>query len=223
MMNNKSALIVFAREPQDGKVKTRLCQDLPVPSVTRLYKAFIRDVLSVALQVQCDERFIYYAGSGSSMPFLRRVNNQFQLKRQTGKDLGERMYRAFLYCQRKQFQRIVIIGTDCLTLTSRDIERAFAKLDDYDCVLGPSKDGGYYLIALKLPHWKIFKGVDWSTSSVLKQTLRNARQCNKKTFLLCNREDIDTVVHLKKFSQRVKNPSVAIHTQKILQNLSLLS
>jgi len=121
------------------------------------------------------------------------------------------------------FERIVIVGTDCLTLTSRDIEKALKKLDFYDCVLGPSKDGGYYLIALKWPHWKLFKGIDWSTSSVLKQTLRKARQLNKKTFLLKVREDIDSFIHLKKFSQRVKNPSIAIHTQKILQNLSLLN
>jgi len=108
-------------------------------------------------------------------------------------------------------------------LTSRDIEIALKKLNSYDCVLGPAKDGGYYLIALNSPHQKLFKGIDWSTSSVLKQTLLKARQLNKKTFLLSKREDIDTFLHLKKFAQRVTSPSVAINTQKILQNLPLLS
>jgi len=226
MLNNKqkkTALIVFAREPKDGKVKTRLCADLPLSTVTRLYKAFVKDVLTVARKTRCDQRFIYYVGNGSSIPFLRRVKSQFQLRRQTGKDLGERMYRAFLYCHKRRFERIVIIGTDCLTLTSRDIETALKKLDSYDCVLGPSKDGGYYLIALNSPDQKLFKGIDWSTPSVIKQTLRKTRRLNKKTFLLRYREDIDTFLHLKKFAQHKKSPSVAIHTQKILQNLSLLS
>jgi len=223
-MNNKqekTALIVFAREPIDGKVKTRLSKDLPTPTVTRLYKAFVKDVLAVASKTRCDQRIIYYAGSGSSIPFLRKAGNQFQLRRQMGKDLGERMYRAFAYCQKKHFERIVIIGTDCLTLTSQDIERALKELEFNDCVLGPSKDGGYYLIALNVAHKKLFESVRWGTSSVLIQTLRKARQLKRKVFLLPKREDIDTVQHLERFAQRTVKPRVAIETQKVLQNLSL--
>jgi len=219
-MKSKTALIVFAREPKEGKVKTRLCKDLPFSTVTRLYKAFVKDILSVARRVQCDQRFIYYAGNGSSIPFLRQVGNRFQLKRQMGKDLGERMYRAFLYCQKSNFARIIIIGTDCLTLTAKDIERAFKKLGSFDCVLGPSVDGGYYLIALKVPHFKLFKGIEWSTSSVLNQTLHKARQLNKRTFLLSKREDIDTVIHLRNLSKRIKSPTRAFHTQKILKQIN---
>jgi len=125
LMKARSALIIFAREPKDGKVKTRLCKDLPFPVVTRLYEAFIKDVLKIALKTKCDERFIYYAGSGSSIPFLRRSANDFKLKKQTGKDLGERMYKAFVQCRKKHFERIVIVGTDCVTLTKQDIERAY--------------------------------------------------------------------------------------------------
>jgi len=215
----KTALIVFAREPKDGKVKTRLCRDLPRQTVTRLYKAFVKEVLKVARQTRCDQRFIYYAGNGSSIPFLRQSENQFRLRRQTGKDLGERMYRAFMYCQKMHFKRVVIIGTDCLTLNSQDIEKAIKKLELYDYVLGPSKDGGYYLLALKLPHWKLFQGIHWSTSSVLKQTLRKARQLNKKTFLLGSREDIDTFVDLKEFANRKRKFATAHHTQRILSKI----
>jgi len=222
-MSIKSALIVFAREPKDGKVKTRLAKDLPVSTVTRLYKAFVKDVLSIALKAKCDQRFIYYVGNGSSIPFLRQFENHFHLRRQTGNDLGERMYRAFCYCKKKKFNRIVIVGTDCLTLTEKDINKAFQKLENHDCVLGSSKDGGYYLIALKSPHWKLFEGIDWSTKSVLKQTLRGARQLRKKTFLLKSREDIDNTIHLRRFSKCMKGSSVAVHTQKILQKISLLN
>lgn len=219
-MKPRSALIIFAREPKDGKVKTRLRRDLPAPTVTRLYKAFVKDVLTVARKTRCDQRFIYYVGNSSSIPFLKRAGRQFQLRRQVGKDLGERMYKAFVYCQRMRFDRIVIIGTDCLTLTSRDIEKALKKLESYDCVLGPSKDGGYYLIALKSPYLRLFQGVRWSTSSVLRQTIQKARKLNIKIYLLRKREDIDTVSHLKTFSRKIKSCATAAHTQKILKSLS---
>jgi len=219
--SKKMALIVFAREPKEGKVKTRLCKDLPPPTVTQIYKAFVRDVLSIALKTHCDERFIYYVGTGFSIPFLRRAGKGFLLKRQMGKDLGRRMYKAFAHCQKQRFERIVIIGTDCVTLMTRDIERAFQKLEAHDCVLGPSKDGGYYLIGLKAPHRKIFSGVKWSTSLVLEQTLHRARQLNKKVFLLRSREDVDTVADLRKLSRRISGSGIAGHTQKVLKKLSL--
>jgi len=178
----RSALIVFAREPKDGKVKTRLSKDLPLSTVTKLYKAFVKDVLKTAKEAKCDERFVYYAGSSASITFLRRSSRTFTLKRQEGKDLGERMHRAFEFCQRSHFDKIVIVGTDCVTLTKQDIEKALKKLEAYDCVLGPSRDGGYYLIALNFSNSMLFKGIQWSTSLVLKQTLQKARQLDKTIF-----------------------------------------
>ncbi len=126
------------------------------------------------------------------------------------------MHRAFTYCHKKHFDRIVIIGTDCLTITVKDIEQAFKKLGAYDCVLGPSKDGGYYLIGLKGPNARLFTGIKWGTSSVLEQTVRKAGRLKKKTFLLREKEDIDTVSDLKRLSKRIKDTNIAPHTQKIL-------
>ena len=134
-----------------------------------------------------------------------------------GKDLGERMHKAFIYCHKNRFERIVIVGTDCVTLSAKDIEKALQKLESYDCVLGPSKDGGYYLIGLKFPYSKLFKGVDWSTASVLEQTLYRVRQLNKKVFLLGEREDVDTIVDLRRLSRRIRNSGTAVHTKKVLK------
>jgi rSAM/selenodomain-associated transferase 1 len=215
--HQKTALIIFAREPKDGRAKTRLAKDLPVPSVTELYKAFILDVLSIAEKVPCDERFIYYAGNGSSTPFFKKHKNSFRLKRQTGANLGERMYRAFAHCKKNQFDKIVIIGTDCLTLTPRDIKTAFDELESHDCVLGPSKDGGYYLIALNELHKEFFQEIDWGTSVVFRKTLQKARKLKKTVYLLQQREDIDRFAQLKKFSRNIQNVNTAPHTQKALQ------
>ena len=221
-MNTKSALIIFAREPRDGKVKTRLARDLPVRAVTRLYKAFIRDVIHAALQVPCTERFIFYdAAGGASIPFLRKAAMGFRLKKQAGKDLGERMLKAFEHCHKKGFNRVAIIGSDCVTLTAKDIEIAFRELRSHDCVLGPAKDGGYYLIAMCLPCRGIFQDVAWGTSLVLAQTLDNARALGKKVYLLHRRDDIDKIDDLRSFCGVAKGFPAATFTQKILEQLTV--
>ena len=216
-MTAKSALIVFVREPEDGKVKTRLARGLPIAAVTRLYKAFIRDVLDMARKVSCDERFIFYTHSGPAIPFLSEAAKGFQLQRQTGAGLGARMLNALEYGQDTGLGRMVIIGTDCLTLTAEDVETAFRALGTHDCVLGPAKDGGYYLIAMNSPCPEMFQDVDWGTSSVLEQTRHNARVLNKKIFMLSEREDIDRFSQLKNVFQNIKDDAIAPHTQKTLR------
>ena len=217
----KSALIIFAREPKEGKVKTRLAKDLSHRTVTELYKAFVRDVLNVAAQVKCDQRFIYYVGRAGAMPFLEKFAKRFSLKRQIGATLGDRLHQAFCACQKKSFNRIVVIGTDCVTLKEEDIEQAFKKLEFHDCVLGPSKDGGYYLMALRMADFNLFKDIPWSTSQVFEQTCQKIREAGKSIFLLRGQEDIDTIANLKQLSHTIDGSSIAIHTQNTLARISL--
>jgi len=217
----RSAIIVFAREPKEGKVKTRLGKALPDSTVTKLYKAFIRDVLDVAIRCDCDGHFIYYAGHGASIPFLRRQGKGFQLKRQFGGDLGERMYGAALRCLRGRFDKVVIIGTDCLSVKDSDIERAFTKLDTHDYVFGPTKDGGYYLIGLKRPDIRLFRGIRWSTPEVFDQTIKKARKLDKKIFLMRKLADIDTFNDLIEYSYQKHSPAMAPQTRKILKKIHL--
>ncbi len=191
-----SALIIFAREPKDGKTKTRLLKRFPVKLVTRFYKDFVKTVLKTAHAARCNRRFIYYAGTGSSISFLRRFENKFVLKRQMGQGLGVRMYRAFKACAKQGFDKMIIIGTDCLSLTKKDIQKAFEKLEQYDCVLGPSKDGGYYLIGLKSPHKELFENIQWSTDSVFDHTIKKLERLNKNYYLLRRQEDVDTIESL---------------------------
>ena len=207
VQNNKSScLIIFAREPEEGRVKTRLLNALPVSVVTDLYKAFVEDVLNLAKKVRCQKRMIYYTASNSTLPFLSAFKKDFILRKQKGKNLGERMYTALKESRKVGFERIVIIGTDCLTLTTDDINRAFQKLQAFDCVLGPSQDGGYYLIGLNDSIKDLFYHVPWSTADVLRLTLERINQLKKRVFLLEKREDIDTIGNLQRLIQ-VKNIS----------------
>ncbi len=216
MLKDKIALIIFAREPKEGKVKTRLGRDLPAKTVLLLYKAFVKDVIAVADKVSCDARFIYYVGTGASIPFLRKFQKRFILKRQTGKDLGERMYRAFDFCRRQGFQKVIIVGTDCLTFTAADIQLAFKRLNKKDIVLGPTNDGGYYLIGLNAMDKSLFENIDWSTSHVLEQTLKKSTRLHKTNYLLSKKEDIDTIQSLKNFMRHKGSDRTAVNTWKIL-------
>ncbi len=199
---HKTALIIFAREPKDGKVKTRLARDLPVKIVTSLYKAFVKDVLALCLQARCDQRFLFYAGSNRSLKFLKRFTPKFTLKRQLGSNLGGRMMHAFSFCHAQDFDKMLIVGTDCLEITSKDIEKAFKLLDRVDVVLGPSRDGGYYLIGMKKPVGSIFEGVHWSSEKVLIQTLQKIQKIKKSYALLSKKEDVDTIKELKNLSKK---------------------
>ncbi len=216
-MKKVHSLIIFAREPREGKVKTRLAKDLSKPVVLSLYKNFIKDVLIVAKKVSSQRRYIFYVGLSRSIPFLRSYQKSFILKRQFGKDLGERMLRAFLCAAREGAHSTIIIGTDCLTITAKDIEAAFAKLKTHDCVLGPSIDGGYYLIGLNKPCPSLFNDIVWSTEKVLDQTLKRAKSNNMKVALLSKKEDIDTISSFRKYAKKVVNSSEDSYTRRLIK------
>ena len=215
----KAALVIFAREPRDGRVKTRLLKTLSAKKVTPLYKAFLRDVLAVASGVSCDAKFIFYAGPSSEISFLKRFRKKFILKPQRGPDLGERMLNAVSSCRKNGFEKIVIIGTDCLTLNEKVIARAFDELDHVDVVLGPCVDGGYYLIGLKKSYKMLFRHRDWGTPSVLAETLNQAAEAGLRTVLLKKMEDIDDYSSLKRFSQKNGYGLAAFYTKKILTKI----
>jgi len=219
--DKRSVIIVFAREPKIGKVKTRLQSTLPPEAVLDLYKAFLKDIFQMVLDVQCSHRVIYYSGNGAFIPFIRHYQYKFELKRQTGKDLGARMYKAFEEFQNRQYGKMIMIGTDCLTMTVGDISSAFDLLEKYDCLLGPAYDGGYYLIGLKHAEKQFFENINWSTTSVFRQTIQKMRRVKKKVFLLPEKEDIDTIQSLRRFSFYHDDNIRSSFTDKTLKRLSL--
>jgi rSAM/selenodomain-associated transferase 1 len=113
------------------------------------------------------------------------------LLEQEGDDLGERQSKALDYAFRNGYERAVIIGTDCVTLKRSDIERALSALDEVDLVLGPSEDGGYYLVGARAPLPQVFQRIDWGTERVLGQTLKRACAAGINYVLLEPRQDID--------------------------------
>lgn len=185
-MNN--ALIIFIKNPVLGKVKTRLAATVGDVTALEVYKELLDHTKKITLLIEAD-KFLFYAD------FLQREDewptDRFIKHLQKGNDLGERMYNAFKYTFLNKYQKVIIIGSDCVDLSTSDIEDAYLLLDDNDVVIGPAKDGGYYLLGMKELHQSLFKNISWGTSEVLKQTLSVCKKQHLNYSLLPTLTDID--------------------------------
>ncbi len=218
------ALIVFAKEPVPGKVKTRLKGRFSDEDRVRLYRAFVKDTLAVSRMIK-NTRTILAFSSAKTPHILNSMADGFEMVKQKGDSLGERMYNALLYARERGSSQTVIIGTDSPSLGRRMIERAFQALTRKDVVIGPCVDGGYYLIGMKEPCEEIFQGVAWSTASVLKNTLDNTRLLKKTTMLLKEWYDVDDASGLKRLREdlrKSKDKDFAAHTKSFLENNPVL-
>lgn len=212
-------LIVFAKEPVAGRVKTRLKSCFADAKLARLYKAFVEDTLVIAKETRCQRKILAFA-SARAPCFLRSVGNSFELIEQRGRTLGERMHNAFVYAKENESKKTVIIGTDSPTLSSSLIEKAFKKLERHDVVLGPSFDGGYYLIGMKELCPDLFKGIRWSSCDVTRRTLQNAKRIGRRVALLDEWYDVDGregLERLKKHLKTVRRKGFAENTRRFLK------
>jgi rSAM/selenodomain-associated transferase 1 len=197
------ALILFSKYPEKGAVKTRLAKDLGDIFTLELYKCFLADILENSKRVDA-EIFIITTPPDNKKSGNYCWGEGYICLTQEGSDIGSRMYNAFCEVCGQGYRKIVLIGGDIPELYSAYIDEAFQRLDEYDMVIGPCVDGGYYLIALRNDNidYKIFSGISWSTSLVLGQTFYNARQINMTCYFLPKLRDIDTADDLKHFYTR---------------------
>ncbi|MBD3295804.1 MAG: DUF2064 domain-containing protein [Candidatus Omnitrophica bacterium] len=196
----KKQLIIFAREPEKGKVKTRLRAALTPEQCLRLYKLFLEDAVETARAIDCDRRIIAWSSSGAQPTGLRRMAPEFEFHQQIGSGLGDRMHNALrTFCA--PHTATVITGSDSPGLPGRYICEAFTALKKNDLVLGPTRDGGYYLIGVRKPCRHLFDDVQWSSPDVLRCTLENARALGKRTAITSRWFDIDTPEDLERLRE----------------------
>lgn len=192
--STSEVLLIFVKNPKKGKVKTRLAQAIGDKEALDIYRQLLRitkaavDPLQLTKQVwysaYIDEQDVWSKGS-------------YQKKLQTGRDLGERMKGAFRQVFNKQSGKVVIIGSDCAAISSPIVQQAFDALDNHQAVVGPSEDGGYYLLGMAEFHPELFDLQEWSTDSVLKETIRQMQKKKISYHLLPELNDIDTVEDLR--------------------------
>jgi len=225
-MGLKKALILFAKAPRPGVVKTRLQPDLSPLEAAELYRAFILDLLKATSRLKGLCR-ILACDPTQKAPFFQALADQEKLKliNQKGRNLGERMKNAIVTANRMGLGRVVIIGTDSPTLPVALIRKAFKLLDRNDLVLGPSQDGGYYLIACSKLISGIFQGISWGTDQVLSATMKKVVREKIKCELLPFWYDVDTVQDLRflkdhlSFLNRAHSSKIAPQTISVIKHL----
>lgn len=187
-MNNRQdqLLLIFTRNPEPGKCKTRLAAVIGDEAALEIYKFLLRHTASVTRDLRLTKRVCYTENIQQDDYWDRHI---YQKVLQEGNDLGERMLRAFKQGFADGYDKIIIIGSDLYDMESTDIEAAFRRLDSADYVLGPARDGGYYLLGMKAADPRLFTGKKWGSSSVLEATLKDLE--NKSLVLLPVKNDID--------------------------------
>lgn len=183
----QSALVVMARYPQIGEGKTRLARDIGAERACRLYRAFLQDIEA---RFAGGPRTLVWAFHPPEADFAALTTHGSRCMPQRGQDLGERMWRCFQALCHEGFERVIMIGADVPHVRDDWLDEAETELGGTDVVLGPTDDGGYYLIALRAPH-DLFTGVAMSTDRVLAETLRKAAAQGLRVHLLPRSFDID--------------------------------
>jgi rSAM/selenodomain-associated transferase 1 len=217
-------IAVFARWPEEGRVKTRLSPALPASMARDLSVALLRDALDVAAACSAGERILYWADAPSARQAEFAPPAGFEVRDQKGGDLGARLEDAFAAMLRERGDRAVVIGTDAPELDAETIHRALSMLDRHDIALGPASDGGYYLAALARPAPELFREIDWGTERVRAQTLERARGARLRVALLDMLEDLDTPADLTRWLTRaaLNAQRGGTHTRAALREMGLL-
>ena len=191
--NTQKALLIFTRNPELGKVKTRLATTIGDAAALKVYQKLLEHTVDITQPLKVD-KFVFYSEQIQENDHWDTTIYSKEL--QKGVDLGERMHHAFELLFKKGYRQIVIIGSDIFELTTKNIQEAFTGLDTANFVVGPALDGGYYLLGMNTLNKSLFEHKKWGTSTVLKATLKNL--AHEKVALLATKNDIDTYDDLKK-------------------------
>lgn len=203
---SENCVLFFVKHPAAGKVKTRLAQHVGQDVATDLYKSFVADILSTLRALSVIIKIVYYPSDAENQ-FQQWLGEEYSYIRQIGMDLGQRMKNAFLQAFSDGFDNVILIGSDIPDLPTEYLELAFKALDTNGAVVGPSSDGGYYLIGFAkeafLPD--VFEGITWSSADVFEQTLNILKQHEQRVYLLPQWHDVDTLTNLRSLVRRNRN------------------
>lgn len=190
----KQALICFLKYPEPGNVKTRLAEDLGETHAAHLYESLAERVLTEVFPSNQQYKLVLCVDPKHPLSKYRAWTGLgFNYWPQEGEDLGERMRRAAARAFAEGAEKVAIIGTDCIGMDEEFIGEVFDTLGERDVVIGPSSDGGYYLIAFKEAHPWLFEKVAWSTQDVLDTTTQRLEDRKLNFRLLEEKIDIDTI------------------------------
>lgn len=227
----RNCVIVFAKNPIPNHVKTRLIPRLSAEQAAALYRAFLTDWCETLSELSTIDLIVAYTPEGSQADLQAIIGDAVTYIPQIGDGLGERLTSATHWASEEGYEKIIITGSDSPTVPLTYISQAVDALDTCDIVVGPSVDGGYYLIGFSTQNIStvvpfIYEGIAWSTKHVFQQTVERIEKINAKLNLLPVWYDVDTPEDLD-FLQahlsalKLAEGSVhAVRTERILLELS---
>jgi rSAM/selenodomain-associated transferase 1 len=190
---NKNAIIIFIKNPDLGGVKKRLAKSVGDDKALEVYKQMLQHAQLITRSLSTD-KFLFYnrhIDTNDAWP-----NTIYQKKKQQGADMPARIDNAFKQIFKLGYGQVVIIGSDCLELDERIIRLAFRQLEHFDTVLGPTKDGGFYLLGMNNYYLEVINVTGWSTPQLTPQILTTIQHLKKTCFLLSELAGITTVEDL---------------------------
>ncbi len=215
-MPPKDAVVIMARYPRPGMVKTRLASEIGAVKACSLYLSFLKD-LAQRFAVSPPTLFWAYTPAGAnfaSLPWVKAESFP-----QQGLTLGERMYNVMRRMLDRGFARVIILGSDSPHVPRQRLSQAFTALEDHDIVLGPATDGGYYLVGMHECH-DIFSGISWSSPEVLADTVERIRRIGLSMALVEETFDIDELADLEQLRQLLTTDAASLpHTSAVMNAL----
>ncbi len=202
MKLSASRLVIFLKAPRVGTVKTRLAAELGAEAACAAYRQLVEQLLANLDGLRNVELCFTPADASAEMEIQPWQHADWTLRPQSEGDLGGRMAAAFAAAFAEGCNRVVLIGSDCPDVSVTDIENAWTALDTNDAVLGPARDGGYWLIGLNRPQSALFENVPWSTNAVFTETIRRAESLRLRVHCLRELEDVDTAADWRRFQSR---------------------
>lgn len=192
MIVSSRSLVIFANAPEKGRVKSRIAADLGPDVALIAYRTLAEHAVAAASHVDWCRKTIAYAPNGSGDVMRHWFGDLFDYRAQGDGDLGRRMLAAFERAFSDGADRVILIGVDCPGVTDSVITDAFERLDVADAVIGPSFDGGYYLIGMKKALKPLFTDIPFGTGDTLQRTLTAARKSSIRVSLLEWKRDVNT-------------------------------
>ena len=220
-------LVIFAKAPLAGQVKTRLCPPLSLAEAAELARCFLVDTVERACRLPGAQVVLAITPAGSEPLFRTLLPFPVEYLAQRGASLGEREHNVFADLLRRGATHVVLVGSDIPTLPLPHLREAFRSLEGTRCdaVFGPSGDGGYYLAGMRALHPELFENITWSTSSVMAETLAQAQRHGLDVALVPPWHDVDDKDDLARLVVELRQPdgdTRAPRTSAFLTQLGLL-
>jgi rSAM/selenodomain-associated transferase 1 len=203
-----SAVAIMAKAPQPGQVKTRLCPPLSHAEAAQLYQCFLRDKIAQVDGLQGTAPVVSYSPDDSQPLFKDLAPPHFTLIPQRGDDLGARLLCTFDRLFQQGYTQVIVVDSDTPTLPTAYLEEALSLIAarENDVVLGPTEDGGYYLIGLRQSHPELFERMPWSTAQVFPETRRRSARSRLTVACSASWYDIDTPEDLTRLMESLDRP-----------------